>query len=159
MGTYTTARICRNGHLISKDSNSSDSRRFCPQCGAPTIIQCENCGAHIHGTYQVPGIVCIGESYTIPAYCYCCGSPYPWTQNALETAKAIIHEDEQLNEEQMKQFYACIPDLITTTPKTTLALIRFKKFVDKATTSTGKALCDILKDVAAEAVKKALFEN
>ena len=59
----------------------------------------------------------------------------------------------------MQQFYACLPDLLTDTPKTKLALIRFKKLVDKATSATGAALYDILKDIASEAIKKQLFGN
>lgn len=157
MGTYTTARICLNGHLISTSSNTTGPKVFCTKCGSSTTTQCENCGAPIHGTYQVPGVISIGEKYAIPAYCYNCGSPYPWTKTALETAEAIIHEDELLNEEQMQQFYSCLPDLLVDTPKTKLALIRYKKFVDKATSATGEAIYDILKDVAAETIKKQLF--
>ena len=159
MGTYTTARICLNGHLISTSSSATGTKVFCTKCGASTTTQCENCGAPIHGTYQVPGVITVGGKYTIPAYCYNCGSPYPWTKIALETAEAIIHEDELLNEEQMQEFYSCLPDLLVDTPKTKLALIRFKKFVDKATSATGEADCDILKDVATEAIKKQLFGN
>lgn len=159
MGTYTTARICLNRHLISTDSSFSDPNIFCSKCGAPTTNQCSSCNSPIHGRYQIPGVMTVGGKYTIPAYCYHCGTPYPWTKTALESAEAIIREDELLSEEQMQQFYACLPDLLTDTPKTTLALIRFKKFVDKATSATSAALYNILKDIISEAIKKQLFGN
>lgn len=159
MGYYTTARICLNGHLISTNSSNNDPNLFCEECGNKTITCCNNCNFPIHGFYEIPDVISIGIEYKIPSYCYHCGSPYPWTQTALETAEAIIHEDELLNQEQMQQFFSCIPDLLVDTPKTKLALIRFKKFADKATAITSESLYDLLKDIVAESIKKQLFGN
>lgn len=160
MGHYHTAQVCLNGHMINDraDSTPSFNQNFCSKCGAQTITTCPSCNFPIHGDYTCDGVICFSET-PVEAYCYNCGSPYPWTKTALETAEAIIHEDELLSEEQMQQFYACLPDLLTDTPKTKLALIRFKKLVDKATSATGAALYDILKDIASEAIKKQLFGN
>lgn len=59
----------------------------------------------------------------------------------------------------MQQFYSCLPDLLADTPKSKLALIRFKKFIDKAASTTSAALYDILKDIVSEAIKNQLFGN
>lgn len=77
----------------------------------------------------------------MPLYCSNCGKPFPWTQTLLETAEEIVHEDELLAEEQIIEWCECFPDIICTTPKTELALIRYKKFID----------------IVSEAIKKTLF--
>lgn len=139
-------RYCLNGHsspvLFGETENTL---KYCALCGSKTILRCSNCNT------------LIPESRQRPNYCISCGSPFPWTQTALETAKAIIYEDELLNSDQMAQFCQCLPDLLVETQKSNLALIRFKKFIDKATTITGNAIYDVFKDIASEAIKKKLF--
>lgn len=160
MGYYHLAQICLNGHMINDciDTAPEFNQNFCSKCGAKTITACPSCNAPLHGDYTCEEVFSFSET-PVEAYCYNCGSPYPWTETVLETANAIIHEDELLTEEQMQQFYACLPDLLTDTPKTRLALIRFKKFVGKAASATSAALYDILKDIVSEAIKKQLFGN
>jgi len=141
--------ICKNGHYLACFSGN-----FCNNCGAKTIDSCPHCSEKIP-LLDSPGIV---KDYKVPSYCSNCGNPFPWTQTLLETAEAIVHEDELLAEEQMTEWCACFPDIICITPKTQLALIRYKKFIDKAASTTVNGLKDLFKDIVSEAIKKALFD-
>ena len=123
MFTLERSMICKNGHYLSCFSGN-----YCNNCGAETIDSCSHCSEEIP-LLDSPKLV---KNYKVPSYCSNCGKPFPWTQTLLETAEAIVHEDESLAEEQMAEFCKCFPDIICTTPKTQLALIRYKKFIDKA---------------------------
>lgn len=140
--------ICKNGHYLCCFSGD-----FCSNCGAETIDSCPHCSEKIP-LLDSPGIV---KNYKVPSYCSNCGKPFPWTQTLLETAKAIVHEDELLAEEQMTEWCECFADIIYPTPKTQLALIRYKRFMDKAASTTVNGLKDLFKDVVSEAIKNALF--
>ena len=95
---YETAQVCRNGHLITDYYRSSPELRkqFCPNCGAPTIFQCPNCGTEIQGHYIVPGVIAVGFKPHVPSYCHDCGQPYPWTEAHLEVARQLTFEAEEL---------------------------------------------------------------
>lgn len=148
MFDWNQSLICKNGHYLACFSG-----KFCSKCGAETIDSCPHCSEKLP-LLNSPTIV---KNYKVPSYCSNCGKPFPWTQTLLETAEAIVHEDELLVEEQMAEWCACFPDIICTTSKTQLALIRYKKFIDKATSITANGLKDLFKDVVSEAIKKALF--
>ena len=155
MSYYDTAEICLNGHLISSSFEDYPSEQaYCSKCGSKIITNCPNCNAKLRGAFNDPYYI---KTVEVTAYCYNCGKPYPWTKATIETAEAIIREDELLTEEQIQQFCECIPDLISETKKTNIALIRYKKLVDKAASVTGPALYDVLKDIAPAVIIKALF--
>lgn len=160
MGTYRTAQICLNGHEITTSADSSPelTENFCSKCGAATITKCPNCNAPIRGYYHVEGVLSLGHKYKVPSYCHNCGKPYPWTKTALESAKALIDEDENLNSEEKKQFFETLPDLIveSPTPKTQLATARFKKFISKVATYTADGVKSIIVNIASETIKKSL---
>jgi hypothetical protein len=141
--------ICKNGHYLKCYDG-----KFCPNCGAETIDSCPNCSEKIPFLDQSAII----QDYKIPSYCFKCGSPYPWTTTLLDTARTIVHEDELLQDEQITEWCDCFPDIICQTPKTQLALIRYKKMVDKAASTTVNALKDLLVDVVSETIKKQLFD-
>ena len=161
MSYYHTAQICLNGHVITDifDSSPELGENFCNKCGAKTITNCPNCNASIHGDYEVEGVAVIGTTMTpAPAYCYNCGEPFPWTKTALESAKALIEEDENLNPSEKQQFSETLPDLIveSPTPKTQLSIARFKKFIGRAASYTADGVRDIVTDIASETIKKSL---
>ncbi|MPN11832.1 hypothetical protein SDC9_159140 [bioreactor metagenome] len=156
MPNYDVAQICKNGHLIT--SYASESVRlepFCSKCGSETITNCQKCAKPIKGSESEYGYL---FDYTIPFYCIHCGHPYPWTELALESAKALIDEDENLNEDEKQLFSETLPDLVvdSPTPKTQLSVSRFRKFLSKVTTYTADGLKSILVDVTSEVVKKSL---
>lgn len=161
MAYYHTAQICLNGHIItdSYDTNHELAEKFCSKCHAKTITSCPSCGAKIRGNYEVEGVTFLGSTMsTAPAYCYNCGNHYPWTQSALDAANALISEDENLNEDDKKQFKDALPDLLVTspTPKTKVAAVRFKKFMGTVASFTADGIKDIFTDVASEVIKKSI---
>ncbi|MBU3111772.1 DUF2321 domain-containing protein [Clostridium lacusfryxellense] len=161
MGFYHTAQICLNGHVVTNSFDKNVARRqdFCDKCGSKTIVNCTNCNATIHGNYQVEGVWNLQSTEsTSPAYCYNCGNPYPWTETALESAKILINEDENLNSDEKLLFCKTLPELIveSPTPKTQVAIVRFKKLLSKTASYTADGLRDIFIDVASETIKKSL---
>ena len=42
-------------------------------------MQCQSCGADIHGYYDTPGVISL-ISYPPDSHCYHCGHPYPWNR-------------------------------------------------------------------------------
>lgn len=159
MGYYRTAQICLNGHLItdSADAYSELQEKFCSKCGSKTIMACQHCNSKIRGDYYVEGVWGVSD-YDIPAYCHNCGKPYPWTQAAIESAALLINEDENLNSDEKQQFRETLPDLIvqSPTPRTQVAVVRFKKFISKTASYTADGIKDIFVDVASETIKKSL---
>lgn len=162
MSSYDIAQICHNGHIITSTyrSNSASHRDYCSKCGAPTITACPDCNTIIPGDYEGDWENCeLGEVMTnVPAYCHGCGKPYPWTKSALESAALMINDDENLNPSEKQQFCESLPDLLveSPTPKTKLAVSRFKKFMAKSAEYTVNGIRDIFVDVASETIKKSL---
>ena len=84
-GVYRTAQICKNGHVITSNTNNTARlSNFCPECKAETISSCPKCNTPIRGKYDVPGVISI-SSYTPPKYCHHCGHPFPWTENIQQS--------------------------------------------------------------------------
>ncbi|WP_234121147.1 DUF2321 domain-containing protein [Clostridium hydrogenum] len=160
MPYYHIAQICLNGHKITTAADDSPELKenFCSKCGAATITNCPDCNTSIRGYYEVEGVFSLGNKYKVPSYCHNCGKPYPWTKTALESAKSLIDEDENLNSDEKKQFFDTLPDLIveSPTPKTQLAAARFKRFISKAATYTADGVKDIIVNIASETIKKSL---
>ncbi len=160
MGFYHVAQVCLNGHMVndSFDKYPEQNQKFCSKCGLETITTCPNCRSNIRGDYEVPSVCCFGHVKTPDAYCYNCGKPYPWTEKALNSAKALIEEDELLNPDEKEQLSATLSELIvkSPTPSTQLAVSRFKRFILKASKPTGEAVKSIIADIASEAIIKCL---
>ena len=155
MGRYSTAQICMNGHCItsSADSHPEYKQSFCDQCGAPTIMTCPECNALIRGEYEVEGLW--GSlGYVVPAYCYNCGKPYPWTKATIDAIAELVMEDEKLQDIEKEALVSSLPDAIAETPKTRLAVTRIKKALLVAGKFTADGLrqfaidfgCEFLKD-------------
>lgn len=158
MGYYKKAEICLNGHLISASSSPSNHQAFCTQCGKPTISHCPKCKEQIRGWFENDGIVILRrkDSFKIPAYCHSCGEPYPWTISALETAKLLIHEEQEISQQEIDNLVEVLSDLIIETPKTKLAIVRLKKFLSKATEFTADGIRQFLIDFGCEFVLKSM---
>ncbi len=156
---YDTAQICRNGHLVSAYYESQPEHRqaFCDKCGAPTIIACEACETAIRGAYHVPRVLGFLGPTSPPAYCHACGQPYPWTEDAMAAVRELADEQNVLTAEEREQLKATLPDLVASTPRTTLAAGRFKRLVATAGSGAADAFHDLLVDVLSEAAKKAIW--
>lgn len=157
---YDVAQVCLNGHLVNDRTKSSPdhNQAFCGKCGKPTIIACPKCNSPIRGYYHVPRVVALGSD-AVDNFCLACGAPYPWTSEKLEAARAYADEAEGLSPEEKEIFKKSFDDLIVESPRTQLAVIRFKKLLPKVGQQIGGALRDLLVDIASETAKKALWPS
>lgn len=120
-------------------------------------MQCPGCNHAIRGYYHVPGIIGGTRAYRVPLFCHECGKPYPWTNNAIEAAKELIAEANELKAEEKESLNKTVIELVGDTPGTHAAAVRFKKLIPKVGKEVGEALRKIVVDIASEATKKALF--
>lgn len=172
--SYRVALICKYGHLISGDSSMlpDSSIKHCPQCGQDCISSCPSCGAPIHGDEYIrkPAYRSCrsgniwddsGISYSfapadykeswvcgcmVPAYCYSCGSPYPWTEILLNEAEQIVDLADELSLEQKETLKECFPDLLSETPKTPRASLIAAKLIHATSSLAQTALQNLLAD-------------
>lgn len=154
--TYDVALICKNGHLINSYYRKypEDNSAFCPQCGASTVHECPHCQKEIKG--RNTGECSYIFDYHIPAYCEFCGHPYPWTESALQNAKSLIFEEEELSESLKNSVIESLPDIITETPGTNLAVVRIKRCLASAGKFTADAVRQFVIDFGCELAKKSL---
>jgi hypothetical protein len=75
---YLPAAICRRGHVITTDANSTLKTAKCATCGAGVLTACPHCKNMIRGTYIVPGVIGFGSEYAAPDFCGDCGNAFPW---------------------------------------------------------------------------------
>lgn len=154
MGYYSYATICINGHVMS--SSKSNYQPYCSKCGKKTISECPSCKSPIHGMYNTD-IPVIGKTYKKDLYCYNCGNPYPWTQSIINSAVEILALDEDLSEENREILKNAIPDLLVETPKSPIAVAKYKSFLSKTQTVIKNSLYQVFIDVVSETVKRSLF--
>ena len=67
-----------------------------------------------------------------PKFCEYCGNPFPWTESALNAAKELADGLEALNEDEKEDLKKSIDDMVKDTPRTTVAVQKFKKLIAKA---------------------------
>lgn len=153
---YNNATICLNGHIVSK--YDACSQKYCSKCGAQTISFCAVCDSPIHGLFDAPGSSIRGyRPLSLPYYCYECGTPYPWTKKILDNAVELVSLDEELDDSSKELIKSAIPELITETPFTPVAVAKYQKGIASAGQVLKNSLYQLLTDVLSEAVKKALF--
>lgn len=168
---YDVAQVCLNGHLVSDRSQSRPefSKKFCPDCGAETITQCRDCGQAIQGALHTTYIVrsrflrqpptqrTMTNDGSVRAYCHACGKPYPWTSRTIEAAQAFAQEQDELTDSDKLLLESSIPDLVADTPRTSVAVVRFKKLMRKVGKEGADGFKNILVNVLSEAVRKQLW--
>ena len=118
------AQICSNGHVLI-NRHPSDDNEYCEICGAKMLSKCPNCNSTIR-EWHYNGVTVLGSvKYERPNYCKSCGKAYPWTEAALQSTALLIQEEE-LSEQLKVSLVESLPDIITETPKTNLAVVRVK---------------------------------
>lgn len=158
MGSYDTAQLCLNGHLITDRASLIQHRQdFCDKCGAKTIMECQNCNSIIRGHYSVPGVISLGVTYERPNNCYHCGQPYPWTKQIIDDANELINLADNVSEAEQEKAKESFNDLLKETPRSEVALVQFKGFMQKAGSEISSAFRDITVDVLSEAIKKSIW--
>lgn len=120
------AYICENGHAVSIYSQTC-SDRYCTFCGAKVISVCPSCGVTIRG--RSSGDYSFLGSFAVPSYCPRCGKPYPWIQNAIQSAIYVLEEENRLTFDERQKMIDVLPDIVSETPKTQLASIRYQKII------------------------------
>jgi hypothetical protein len=155
---FDVAQICKNGHLINEMSKGSpaSNQKHCDLCGEPTLTACESCGAEIRGRYHVSGYIGYPD-YNIPNYCINCGQAYPWTHAAIETARKLADELDNLNDKEREMLKDTIGDLVRDSSNAVLAESQFKKIMSKVGKDGYETMRSILTDVLSEAVRKTMF--
>lgn len=129
---------------------------FCEKCGAKMLSKCPSCGNSIKEWHRPDYFVAGKPRYERASYCKNCGKPYPWTQAALDAGNDLVLELEELDVLQRQKLAESLPDIITETPKTQVAVVR----VRKAMLSVGKFAADSIRqfiiDFGCELAKKQL---
>jgi hypothetical protein len=162
MSDYDIAQVCRRGHGINwyYEKHPRHRKAFCDKCGEPTITHCQSCHAPIQGGYYHANPV-LAASYIKqkpPDYCPACGKPYPWTELKLHAARELINELDGLDENERKQLKQSLDDLITDSPKTEVAGLRFKRIMKKVGKDSYEVAKGVLTDILSESAKKILFK-
>lgn len=154
---YDIAQICNNGHVITElwDSHPEQGEKFCDKCGAPTIIACPYCGAKIRGYYHFRGIIDL-SAYKRPSFCHDCGHPYPWTETKLGAAHELAEELENLSASERENLHQSIDDMVTDSPRTELAVTRFKRLLVKVGEPAARALRELVVDIASSTAVKLI---
>lgn len=155
---YDTAQVCLNGHTVNDSSVASPehNKKFCDQCGAPSISTCQECQAPIKGDYHVSGVFGISH-YTPPKFCENCGKPYPWTTAKLQAAIDLADELDSLTDGERETLRKSLPDIIRDTPQTAVAATRFKKLLAKAKDKAAPLVWEGVKEIVTEAAKKIIL--
>jgi hypothetical protein len=159
MGTYDTAQICMNGHVVTDTFRRSPEFRqsFCHECGQPTIHACPHCKTEIRGDYHAPGVLAIGfERKPAPAFCFSCGKPFPWTVHKIEAAKAMADELSELSDADRVMLKASIDQIAADTPMTEVGVTRFKKLLPKMAKESADAMRRLVIDVAGKTAAELL---
>lgn len=155
---YDVAEICLNGHVTndSVKAQPGDSKKFCDQCGQPTITKCTHCQNSIRGYHHISGLVTM---YDRPSYCIDCGTPYPWIKQRIDAALELADIVDEFTDEDRRILAGSLDDLVTETPKTQVSALKVKKVLSKASGHIVGAFRDIMVDVMSETVKKSLFPD
>jgi len=156
-------QVCENGHQITycHDIRPEEGKKFCPECGAPTLIACPSCEEPIQGS-----LLKFVESWTgtggemmpeypadIPRFCQNCGEAYPWTQKKIQTAIQILMEFGDLNEEEKKTINQDIENVAKDVPEAELSARRIKRIWDKGSRAGYEVIMELASRTAAKILK------
>jgi hypothetical protein len=157
MEGYDVAQVCLNGHPTNSSFTQlpQHSVEFCSACGASTITQCLQCEAQIRGYYWGSGVIG-GPAYRPPRFCHKCGSAYPWTQAKKDAARELVDELDELSHEEREALKGSFDDLMSSTPKTEVAVTRTKKLIAKLGPAVGETIKKIVVEIGSEAAKKGM---
>jgi hypothetical protein len=160
MEWFDAYQICLNGHGINDSYEDAPqyNQNHCHQCGRPTIMSCQHCNTPIKGRPRDTHYLTGGYGTPPPPnFCHNCGAPYPWTEIALVSAQEYADEVDALTNDDKLVLKESLADLVRDTPKTQLAVTRFKKLMVKAGGEAASSFKSILINVITEAAKKTIW--
>jgi hypothetical protein len=149
-------QVCRRGHEITNMASTHPERcaAFCDKCGSATVTACEHCQQSVRGYYRTGGIAGYGPSR--PSFCHGCGKPYPWTDEQLSSANALVSELDELDEPEKRQLNESIAAVMQDTPSTLLGATRIKKIIHKVGKPAGELIYKVVMDLATDTAAKML---
>ncbi|KKB09392.1 DUF2321 domain-containing protein [Devosia chinhatensis] len=150
---FLTGQACLNGHIVTGNINDRDSTPFCAECGEATINACLSCTKPLRGAYETE------YGYypmKLPAFCYACGRPFPWTERRVQTAKDLADEVEGLDGAELTKAKDSFIVLVSDTPQTPVAAARVTKLLQKAGPVIGGGIRDIVVSIATDAAKRMM---
>ncbi len=163
---YDIQQVCENGHQITSGYNTrpEERKKFCQECGAPSLIACPACGADIQGA-----MIKVGQSFldaragcqrmtlesiaSVPSYCPNCGEPYPWEQKKITTAIQIFVEFGDLNEEEKKTIEQDIKNIAKDAPEVELSARRIKRIWERGKNVGYEVIMEFASRTAANILK------
>jgi len=153
---FDTAQICINGHVVNSQLADFPAKNedYCSKCGAKTIVVCPKCEVAIRGVNYLYGHA---STYSRPAYCFKCGAPYPWTEEALKAASEFTKDLDELSPADKASLMETFPDLVRDSPQSTVAASRFARMMAKVGPLAAEGLKTILVNVVTEMAKKTMF--
>jgi len=157
---YHTPLVCRTGHIIAESLQHSPAHRqqnFCELCGEPAFFLCPKCEAPIRGDYEKGDEmddIWEGGAFRpylqdLPRYCYNCGTPYPWTDQAIAELAALTEEAPNLSREERAEVSAAVQDIVKETPRKDDAMDVLQELFQKAGGTFWEEAKDILARVTA----------
>ena len=153
------AQICMNGHITARNIQTSPlfMRKYCEQCGEPTITACPHCQVPIRGEYQ-NGFIVLGIP-ELPAqlYCHNCGHPYPWTERRVQAIKDLIDGLAELTPADRKKLRSSFGDLLADTSRTELAATSWKLILGKLAPPTYEAVKALAFEVITPVARSLIF--
>jgi hypothetical protein len=97
-----------------------------------------------------------GGPYQSPKHCGECGKPFRWTETPIKAAEQFADGLDTVNASEKAELKATVPDLISDTPRTPLAVSRFKKLAAKIGAPAAQGFTQILISVLTEEAKRQL---
>jgi len=157
MGYYDVAQICMKGHVINKSVKGfpEHSKKFCPQCGSPTITHCPKCNTYIQGVFYEEEDI-YDPNYEVPWFCQNCGAAFPWAEAKLKAAHEFA-QSLDISKEEKKTLEQSIDDIVITTATTAASADKFRRILSKTGKTTLETGKEILTDILSETAKKIIF--
>jgi hypothetical protein len=154
---YDVAQICANGHVANSTTINFPraNKDYCDKCGEKTMSSCPGCQQPIRGAYWGAGVGF--REWRPPAYCIHCGKAFPWTERQMQAAIDLFIDETTVSEEEKREFAQNIQAVAQDTPSAQVASNRIIRALKKVGEGTAGLIYNILKDIASEAAKKALF--
>lgn len=163
---YDILQVCENGHKITDcyNNNPEERKKFCQDCGLPTIISCSNCGAEIRGAKMevVESILDarVGRRRMmpviradVPKYCPNCGESYLWTQQKIQTAIQILVEFGDLEDAEKKTIEQDVKNIAKDVPEAELSARRIKRIWKRAKNVGYEVIMEFASRTAANVLK------
>lgn len=157
MEGYDKAQICQRGHVGTAFALSQPItvKKFCTDCGSAMVDACDHCSAPLRSYRHIPGVISAHKP-ELPAFCYECGKPYPWTVERLDAAREFALELEGLSADERQALSKSLDDIVSDTARSPLAITRVKKLVGKVAKPVGEVFYKLVVDIASETAKKSL---